>query len=30
MWLRFAFTEAAALVFFGVTGFKFKPDEENP
>jgi len=30
MWLRFAFTEVAAFAFFTTTGFKFKPDTENP
>lgn len=30
MWLRFAATEAATLLFYIVTGFKFMPADENP
>jgi G protein-coupled receptor 107 len=30
MWLRFFFTELATLLFYVVTGYKFRPDDENP
>ena len=30
MWLRFLFTELATLAFYVVTGFKFKPADDNP
>mmetsp|Transcript_5162 Transcript_5162/g.11418 ORF Transcript_5162/g.11418 Transcript_5162/m.11418 type:complete len:394 (-) Transcript_5162:208-1389(-) len=30
MWLRFVFTELATLSFYVVTGYKFKPAEDNP
>lgn len=30
MWLRYVFTELATLAFYVVTGYKFKPAENNP
>lgn len=30
MWLRFLFTELATLSFYVVTGYKFKPMDDNP
>jgi len=30
MWTRHLITELATLAFYVVTGFKFKPDDENP
>ena len=30
VWLGALFTEIATLLFFGVTGFKFRPAADNP
>ena len=30
LWLRYVFSEGATLLFYGVTGLKFRPAEDNP
>ena len=30
LWLRYVFSEGATLLFYVVTGYKFRPAEDNP
>lgn len=30
MWMRYLFTELATLSFYVITGYKFRPAEDNP